>query len=171
MRSTEIRKDRIFRKWKSQWQESYKRDKLGRISYVAEKALGAYLLYDESGRFIGRRPHGAAKPSHENRYDGNGNRIYVKTPDYSHTATYDSQDRLMNFGIADYTYTINGDILTKTDSTTSETTSYTYDVFGNLKQVILPNSDVITYEIDGQNRRVAKRSMETFRPDTFTRIN
>ena len=31
--------------------------------------------------------------------------------------------------------------------------SYTYDTFGNLKTVTLPNADVITYVLDGLNRR------------------
>jgi RHS repeat-associated protein len=36
-------------------------------------------------------------------------------------------------------------------------TSYSYDIFGNLKKVILPDQKVIEYVLDRQNRRVGKR--------------
>lgn len=36
-------------------------------------------------------------------------------------------------------------------------TSYEYDVFGNLRSVTLPNSDVVTYEVDGLNRRTVRK--------------
>ncbi|WP_374030169.1 RHS repeat domain-containing protein [Bdellovibrio bacteriovorus] len=39
----------------------------------------------------------------------------------------------------------------------TETTSYFYDEFGNLTKVILPNSNIVEYEIDGLNRRVGKK--------------
>jgi hypothetical protein len=39
----------------------------------------------------------------------------------------------------------------------SDTTRYTYDYFGNLITVILPNKDRIDYIIDGQNRRIGKK--------------
>jgi len=39
--------------------------------------------------------------------------------------TYDDQDRLLSYGPTTYTYTANGDLLTKTDG---GQTSYDYDV-------------------------------------------
>ena len=39
---------------------------------------------------------------------------------------------------------------------TSATTSYTYDVFGNLRSVSLPDGTLIEYLVDGQNRRVVE---------------
>ena len=45
----------------------------------------------------------------------------------------------------------------KVDSGTGATTSYAYDVFGNLRHVVLPNGDAVDYLIDGQNRRVGKK--------------
>jgi RHS repeat-associated protein len=36
-------------------------------------------------------------------------------------------------------------------------TSYSYDIFGNLKKVILPDQKVIEYVLDSQNRLVGKR--------------
>jgi RHS repeat-associated protein len=37
------------------------------------------------------------------------------------------------------------------------TTTYTYDVLGNLTRVVLPNATIIGYLIDGENRRVGKK--------------
>src|SRR5690606_36126961 len=64
--------------------------------------------------------------------------------------------RLLTYGEFVYTYTDNGDLLTKTDTATGDTWAYQYDVFGNLVRVDLPNGDVIEYIVDGRNRRVGK---------------
>src|SRR5262249_42970409 len=53
-----------------------------------------------------------------------------------------------------YHYTASGVLHDIVDA--SGTTSYTYDVFGNLRNVTLPNGTTIDYLIDGQNRRVGK---------------
>lgn len=47
------------------------------------------------------------------------------------------------------------EVESKTDSATDETTQYTFDVFGTLKQVVLPLK-TINYKVDYQNRRIAK---------------
>ena len=54
-----------------------------------------------------------------------------------------------------YWYGRNGDLQTKITGT--DTTKYTYDAFGNLMQVVMPDGDVIQYVIDGQNRRIGER--------------
>lgn len=74
------------------------------------------------------------------------------------TATYDTNDQLISYGTKSYTYNSNGELIQVTDSAAmpAGVTDYAYDVFGNLKSVTLPNSDVITYLLDGQNRRVGK---------------
>ncbi len=56
---------------------------------------------------------------------------------------------------ATYTYTAHGELATKTD--TSVTTTYTYDLAGNLMAVQLPDGRLIEYVIDGQNRRIGKK--------------
>jgi RHS repeat-associated protein len=76
------------------------------------------------------------------------------------TGTYDDQDRLLTFGNGTFSYNRNGDLKMKIAG--SDTTGYTYDVFGNLERVRLPNGYSITYIIDGANRRVGKRHNGTF---------
>jgi YD repeat-containing protein len=46
---------------------------------------------------------------------------------------------------------------TKTDSETGDVTTYHYDALGNLLSVELPDSTLIEYVIDGQNRRIGKK--------------
>ncbi|MFM6926921.1 MAG: RHS repeat domain-containing protein [Bdellovibrio sp.] len=91
-------------------------------------------------------------------YDSNSNRNSGNVGAQPTTATYDDQDRLLTYNTLSFTYNANGDLLSKINSTTSQTTQYTYDVFGNLTKVILPGgTTTITYEIDGLNRRIGKK--------------
>lgn len=72
-------------------------------------------------------------------------------------ANFSSDDRLLSTSgdlTRSYTYNDDGQMTTKTDPT--GTTTYSYDVFGNLKSVALPNTNLIEYKVDGQNRRVKK---------------
>ena len=48
---------------------------------------------------------------------------------------------------------------TRTDTSTSETTTYTYDVFGQLRTVLLPDGTKIDYGVDAAGRRIS-RSIE-----------
>ena len=73
------------------------------------------------------------------------------------TATYDAQDRLLTYGNWSYTYTANGDLQSKTDTSNGQVTTYAYDAQGNLRHVSLPDGRSIDYVIDSENRRVAKK--------------
>jgi RHS repeat-associated protein len=88
-------------------------------------------------------------------YDPNGNRTSRITPTETLTGVYDDQDRLLSYGPFTYTYTANGELRTKTSA--GQTTTYTYDVRGNLVRVDLPDETVIEYLIDGRDRRVGKK--------------
>jgi len=86
-------------------------------------------------------------------YDTNGNRL--TGPGLSTPPTYDDQDRLTQYSQTTYSYTVNGELQTKTIG--SQTAVYEYDVLGNLKSVALPNGTLIAYVIDGNNRRIGKK--------------
>jgi len=90
-------------------------------------------------------------------YDDNGNRTSLVTQSANIAATYDAQDRMLSYGDNTYNYTANGELKTKENTASSQTTAYTYDVFGNLTKVVLPDATVIEYVIDGQNRRIGKK--------------
>ena len=125
----------------------YTYDKLGRITQKVETVQGTTLTYDYSydpaGRLQEVKRNNAVVESYS--YDANGNRL---------PGTYDDQDRLLQYDGAAYTYTANGELQSKTKN--GQTTTYTYDVLGNLISVSLPDGKQITYLIDGQNRRVGK---------------
>ena len=70
---------------------------------------------------------------------------------------YDGQLLTLTYGKLSYTYTVTGDLQSKTDISNGQVTSYAYDAQGNLRHVDLPDGRAIDYVIDSENRRVAKR--------------
>src|SRR5574341_1751402 len=110
--------------------------------------------YDQAGRMTDVTVDGTLTAHYE--YDGNGNRLSVTRPGTGTVSgTYDAQDRLLTYGAVTYTHTANGDLQTATSG--GETTTYSYDVFGNLMAVTLPNGTQIDYVIDAQNRRIGRK--------------
>lgn len=140
-----------------QYDVTYTRDKLGRITEKLETVQGQTKRYSYTYDLAGRlhQVHHDGVLVSQYTYDSNGNRIGGFTPSGNITAAYDTQDRLTNYNSATFTYTTNGELLTKTEN--SATTHYDYDVLGNLRQVRLPNGTVIDYFIDGQDRRIGKK--------------
>ena len=131
----------------------YAYDPLGRITAVTETITTTTTrysyAYDEAGRLASVIRDGVAVTY---AYNANGNR--TTGPD-GFIGTYDNQDRLLNDGNASYSYTANGELLTRTEN--GKETRYNYDVMGNLMGVTLPDGKQVTYIIDGQDRRVGKR--------------
>ena len=136
---------------------SYTRDKLGRITQknetVFESSSSQEYSYDDYGNLREVRNNGSTEISVT--YDANGNRTGYQGPLGTVDANYDAQDRLVRYGNATYTYKGDGSLLSK--SADGQTTQYDYDVFGNLRSVVLPEDNVIEYIIDGENRRVGKK--------------
>ncbi|MBZ0143937.1 MAG: AHH domain-containing protein, partial [Rhodocyclaceae bacterium] len=88
-------------------------------------------------------------------YDDNGNRTSWSDFWGSGIATYDDQDRQLTAGPVDFTYTANGELLTKTAG--PDVTGYLYDVRGALLAVDLPNGIEIDYLVDASGRRIGKK--------------
>jgi len=66
----------------------------------------------------------------------------------------------LTYGDLEFQYNANGDLTAQIQhggKSGDSVTQYTYDVFGNLKAVVLPNGKKITYIVDGQHRRVGKK--------------
>ncbi|WP_395789238.1 RHS repeat-associated core domain-containing protein [Aquimonas sp.] len=160
------------------FQASYGRDRLGRIDTRSENAGGVSFAdtyaYALSGRLDTVHRGGALASDYG--FDDNGNRtthrIGPASPlrgqgwpclgalpagaDVTVSGSYDAQDRMSAYGTCTYEYTRNGELTRRVDSATNSTTEYDYDEFGNLRRVVLPDTRVITYHIDGLNRRVGK---------------
>jgi RHS repeat-associated protein len=137
---------------------TYTRDALGRITQKVETIGGVTATtvygYDTAGRLMDVTLDGTLIAHYE--YDGNGNRVSViRSGTGTVSGTYDAQDRLTAYGAVTYSYAASGDLRTATSG--GQTTTYTYDVFGNLTAVTLPTGTQIEYVIDGQNRRIGKK--------------
>jgi len=137
---------------------AYQRDDLGRITQKTETDGGVTTVsdyfYDEVGRLVQVDEGGSTVEAYS--YDANGNRLTSTNSAGTFAATFDAQDRIQTYGSIAYSFTLNGELLNKTDTATSESTDYVYDAVGNLREVTLPNGDVIEYVVDGQGRRVGK---------------
>jgi len=138
---------------------SYTRDADGRITNKTESGGTTYAYsYDPAGRLVGVSKNGVPISSYS--YDTNSNRLSATTSSGTVNATYDGQDRLLTYGSATYIYTANGELASQTAGT--QTTTYQYDVLGNLISVGLPGGKTISYVVDAENRRVAKAVNGTF---------
>ncbi len=133
----------------------YTRDAIGRITEKAETIGGVTTTftysYDTPGRLKEVKQNGTITATYT--YDSNGNRL--SGPGLNTPPTYDAQDRLTQYGSTTYTYTANGELLTK--SVGGQTMTYTYDELSNLLRVTFPSGSPIDYVIDGQNRRIGKK--------------
>ena len=136
--------------------QQYTRDALGRVSQKVEMIDGTTTIfdytYDATGQLTQVTQDGSIVTTYT--YDPNGNREQQGGPGGAVTGTYDTQDRLLSWGNATYTYTANGELNSKTVG--SQTTTYAYDVLGDLLTVTLPDTTQIEYIVDGENRRIGK---------------
>ncbi len=130
--------------------EQFIRDQVGRITQKTVTIQGQVTVYDytydTAGRLTDVVRNSTASTHYD--YDSNSNRL---------PGNYDDQDRLLQYGNLSFTYTANGDLASKTDNGTAQTTTYSYDEFGNLITAVLPGGTQIEYIIDGANRRVGKK--------------
>jgi RHS repeat-associated protein len=138
---------------------TYKRDSVGRIVEKIETIDGASTTYayayDDAGNLKEVRQDGSVVASYS--YDANGNRLTRTTPSGTIEGSYDAQDRLTSYGANEYAYTADGQLKTKTDTATGQSTSYAYDAMGNLLSVTLPDGKKIEYVVDARDRRVGKK--------------
>jgi RHS repeat-associated protein len=138
---------------------TYTRDSGGRIaekSETASQGTDTYAYaYDQAGRLTDVTKDGAA-PSHYT-YDQNGNRLSRTSGGIATYGTYDDQDRLIQYGTKEYSYTDNGELRRGTDTSTNQTTTYDYDALGSLTKVTLPSGTVVDYVVDAGGRRIAKK--------------
>ncbi len=113
--------------------------------------------YDLAGQLTTVEKDG--DPFESYTYDDNGNRSDATVDGVHASASTDDQDRLTQYGTTSFTYTPAGDLESKTIG--AATTTYEYDVLGNLLAVTLPDATAITYVVDGQGRRVGKKVNDT----------
>ncbi len=137
--------------------EHYTYNKLGWITDLERRQNGfdenLHYEYDERGRLEEVWRDGVLESSYT--YDDNSNRLSYTGPLGNATGTYDARDRMLSYGGATYTWSEAGELMTKTEG--GHTTTYDYDVFGNLRKIELPNGIEIEYLTDGAQRRIGKK--------------
>jgi len=141
---------------------TYERDSLGRITAKNEERPSGITRfeygYDPAGRLVSERkilPDGSSLLTQWS-YDGNGNRVMEVKPNGTVVSgSYDDQDRLLSYGDYTFTPTANGELISRCQGSVCQ--YFDYDVFGNLRHVILDNGTQIEYVIDGRNRRIGKK--------------
>jgi RHS repeat-associated protein len=137
---------------------NHTRDALGRITQLVETVQGTTSTwgyeYNAAGQLWKVALDGAQVAEYQ--YDLNGNRVSATDElGVTTSGSYDAQDRLTSYGTATYTYTLNGELASKTSAAGTSTISY--DVVGNLRSVTLTDGTAIEYVIDGENRRIGKK--------------
>ncbi len=135
---------------------TYQRDAMSRVSSVTEtigtgSATTGYV-YDAASRLKAVTSGGSNIAEYE--YDANGNRTSLKTPLSTRAATYDDLDRLLTYDGLTFTYSAEGELSTRTAGGVAS--SFTYDTFGNLRNVSTTGMS-IDYVVDGQHRRIGKK--------------
>lgn len=131
--------------------EKYTRDNISRITSKETSVEGFSKIvnygYDLRGRLNSVNDSVSGLRSY--LFDGQGNRVGAGFQ-------YDAEDRLLKANSITYSYRPDGELASKIDDLTGETTRYSYDVFGSLKKVILPSGSTISYITDGLDRRIVK---------------
>jgi RHS repeat-associated protein len=123
---------------------NYTYDQVGnRLTRTRDDTTSAYL-YDSLNRLTG-----ATNPSESYDYDAVGNRNPLNS-------SYGVANRLLDDGTFTYTYDDNGNLETKNDKVTFETTTYTYDAENQLDRIDLPGGTFVEYAYDGLGRRIQK---------------
>jgi len=131
-------------------------DAIGRVKSKTETLNGQTdvieYTYDVYGSLATVTTNGITTESYA--YDKNGNRVSGSVNGATRVGTPDARDRLVSYGEYSFSYDANGALASKMMG--PSLTSYTSDANRNLRRVQLPSGDVVTYHIDGQDRRVGK---------------
>ena len=126
---------------------SLSRDKTGRILSKTEVNAGESSTYsyqyDDDGRLLGVNKEGAIVETYA--YDANGHRV---------GASINADDQVLSYQGVSYEYNPDGYLTKKQDA--GDTTTYHYGIWGELKQVNLPDGTVISYQHNTKKQRIAK---------------
>ena len=132
----------------------YTRDGQGRVTTVevVGESLTTYS-YDTLGRLIEEQVEVSGEPPAVTSYtyDAVGNRVSQTDQAGSRTLTYDADDRLLEDGLRSYAWSPNGNLLTRSGPTATE--SFSYDDRGRLVRFVRtgdsPTVVDYAYDVDG----------------------
>ena len=143
---------------------NYTRDDLGRVATKTEvfnSITNVFVYsYDVTGRLTTVTKNGLTYSSYTR--DSNNNVTSGTIGGNSVSATYDNQDRILTFNDLEFTHNDNGELIEQEDTSISAVTAYDYNAMGELIQVTLPSTDVVSYKIDGSGRRYSRSLNNVF---------
>ncbi len=135
------------------------RDKLSRV-IERKETLGSEVT---SYKFT-YLPNGRLRTSRKNRepaigygYNANGDRVRTTQSGVSTLATYDRQDRLVQWGGYLYLYNKNGEMIERAHTVLASSRQFSYSFDGNLESVVLEDGKQISYKLDPLGRRLEKQ--------------
>ena len=129
---------------------AYLSDALGNLVSIDEQVQVRNFAYDPLQRLTAGGTVGAPESY---SYDAIGNRI---SSHLSASHVHDSANRLIEDDSFTYIYDGNGNVLTKTEKSTNDVTSYTYNALDQLIRIDFPDLTFATYRYDGFGRRTEK---------------
>lgn len=129
----------------------YQYNTASQVTQIAEPTITRSYGYDAVDRLTAASYTNPLQPNENYTYDGVGNRTASQS---SASYNYQRFNRLANTPTANYSYDVNGNLISKTDST--GTTQYAWDFENRLRQVTLPNGMTISYKYDALGRRVQR---------------
>ncbi|MGD0589793.1 MAG: RHS repeat-associated core domain-containing protein [Bacteroidota bacterium] len=134
-------------------------DSLSRIVQKTENEQSVITKYNYSYDVVGRLNQVKKNDTliSTYSYDANGNRLAHWTPGKIDSGSYDLQDRLIVYSTTRYFYSQNGDLTMKVDTSTNDTTRYSYDAFGTLRSATLSDGTSIEYLIAASGMRVGRK--------------
>ncbi len=123
---------------------------VGNIDSIAELTQTHDFAYDDLQRLTAG---GTVAAPESYAYDPEGNRT---ASHLSAAHTTDTANRLTDDDQFTYAYDANGNLTSKTDKTTLDTTGYTYDAQNQLTRIDFPDLTFAAYSYDGLGRRIEK---------------
>ncbi len=131
-------------------QNALSHDAAGNITGITGLSRSRSYLYDQLNRLAavtdteGNESYG---------YDAEGNRTNSHA---SVSHSHDDANRLLEDDAYSYVYDANGNLTSKTDKTTGDVTTYTWDSLDRLIQITFPDTSTATYAYDTFGRRIEK---------------
>jgi RHS repeat-associated protein len=129
----------------------YQYNSASQITQIAEPGITRNFGYDAVDRLTTASYTSPLQPNENYAYDGVGNRTASQL---SASYSYQRFNRLANTSTANYSYDVNGNLISKTDST--GTTQYAWDFENRLRQVTLPSGMIVSYKYDALGRRIQR---------------
>lgn len=125
-------------------------DSAGSLTSIAELTQTRLFTYDDLQRLVSG---GTATAPESYSYDAEGNRT---ASHLSSSHAIDAANRLLGDDQFSYTYDANGNLTSKTDLVSLDTTTYSYDAQNQLVRIDFPGGAFVEYAYDALGRRIQK---------------